>query len=250
MARLYKKKSDLQAKEKNFRRKTLMGAFLFAFSLLAVFGGLRCFKGNIRIVFEAIGIVNLPISIFLIRYYYRKFCIIHSGVCGEKEAQHFIKSLPKGYKVISNLKVSFKGQFAEMDLVVIGENGVFIIETKNHNGTIKGCLDDKNWYQYKKGRRGGEYHQEFHNPTKQVATHSYALSHVLKNEGISVWVQGIVYFSNSKAKVQVKTDTTHPVFAASYRGKQQLIQYICTYQKEKKFGKRMAEKVFEYLINQ
>ena len=247
MAKLYKKKSDLQKKEKDLRRKTLMGAFLFVLSLLAVLGGFYNVDGNARIIIWTVGCIGIFFGIFLTRYYYQKFCIIHSGVLGEKKAQKFIRGLPRGYRVISNLKVCFKGQSAEMDLVVIGENGIFVIETKNHNGTIKGTIEDKNWCQYKTGRGGGHYQKEFYNPTKQVATHVYVLSKFLKSKGIDVWVQGLVYFANSEARVQVKTDIGHPLFAASYNGEQELINYICTYHNERQFGKDKMKRVAEVL---
>ncbi|NGY88025.1 NERD domain-containing protein [Bacillus megaterium] len=76
------------------------------------------------------------------------------------------------------------------------------MEVKNHTGVITGKPDDKRWVQFKETKLGGKYANPFYNPTKQVKTHVYRLSGVLKEVGYSYWIQGMVYFVNPLVEVK------------------------------------------------
>ncbi|MED2737325.1 nuclease-related domain-containing protein [Bacillus toyonensis] len=135
-------------------------------------------------------------------YIGRKVNISLNGLSGENKALKIIKDLPPDYTVFSNVTVLHEEQESETDLIVVGKKGVFVIEVKNHTGIITGRPDDKRWVQFKETKLGGKYANPFYNPTKQVKTHVFRLSGVLKEEGYPYWVQGLVYFVNPKVQVK------------------------------------------------
>ncbi|MGF7535443.1 nuclease-related domain-containing protein [Bacillus mexicanus] len=136
-------------------------------------------------------------------YLGRKVKINLNGLSGEKRALGLVKNLPPDYTVFSNVTLLYEHQESETDLIVVGKKGVFLIEVKNHNGVITGKSEDKRWVQFKETKLGGKYANPFYNPTKQVKTHVYRLSGILKEVGYQYWIQGIVYFVNPSVKVDV-----------------------------------------------
>ena len=136
-------------------------------------------------------------------YYGRMYTIARQGIRGEKLALKLVSKLPLDYYVFTNVKLTYEEKESETDLIVVGEKGVFLIEVKNHNGRITGREQDKRWVQHKTGSKGGIYANPFYNPTKQVKTHVFRLSQILKDEGYPYWIQGVVYFVNSQVELQV-----------------------------------------------
>lgn len=176
---------------------------------------------------------------------------LKSGVKGERNLISILSKLPDDYKAISNAIVEYEGKSSELDLVLIGKNGVFVIETKNHNGTIEGDDTDEKWIQNKVGRKGGRYSKSMYNPMKQVSTHVFRLSNFLKTNDINVWVQGVVFFSNRSARVSINNRNNKiPVFAASNGGVDELLQYINTYQAKKEIDTETIHKMVRLLDDQ
>ena len=56
--------------------------------------------------------------------------IIASGKQGEESTAYLLNSLPDGYKLIRNAVISYEGKESEIDNIVVGATGVFVIETK------------------------------------------------------------------------------------------------------------------------
>lgn len=157
-------------------------------------------------------------------YFGRKIKINLNGLTGEKRALEIVRNLPPDYTVFSNVTLLFEEQESETDLIIVGQKGVFLIEVKNHNGVITGKPDDKRWVQFKETKLGGKYANPFYNPTKQVKTHVYRLSGVLKEAGYPYWIQGMVYFVNPS--VEVKAFSSHiPVLTLEKTFKSFLMDY-------------------------
>ncbi len=87
----------------------------------------------------------------------------------------------------------------QIDHILINSKGVFVIETKNYAGLIKGTETDFYWKQYIYGEE-----KEFYNPIKQNNYHIKKLKERLKN--IDVPYHSIVAFSK-KAKLAVISKT-------------------------------------------
>lgn len=178
----------------------------------------------------------IPYSIFS-----NKYRILASGLKGEKKTLEAMKSLGNGYTVFINYRFFYEGKETEIDAIAVGKNGVFIIEAKNHNGTIRGKASDDIWVQHKVGQRGGRYKAKMRNPIKQVRFQVFRLSSYLKSININVWVEGKVYFSNKKVRSRIaKTDEV-------FFKQKELISYIKNYKPRKSLDDRTVAKIVEGL---
>ena len=112
-------------------------------------------------------------------------------------------------------------------MIVVGPTGVFVIETKNIGGTIIGNYNDANWTQHKIGRKGTPYSNTFYSPVKQTGTQVYRLANYLKNNGISVYVNSIIYFSNPETTVDIEGSQTKAIiFSATSNSEYEICDYI------------------------
>lgn len=164
---------------------------------------------------------------FLWQHYGDKAAMLAAGLSGEASAAAVISSLPETYCGFQNIRVTYEGKTSELDMVVTGPTGVFIIETKNMNGTITGAYDAPYWTQHKVGQKGTPYSKAFYSPVKQVQTHVYRLANFLRNAKINTYVETMVYFSNPNSMVQVTGDPTKtPVFSTLGNGAEAIRDHI------------------------
>lgn len=171
-------------------------------------------------------------SLFLIKRERVQMIILKHGIEGEAATTAVLKGLPRRYYVCPDVTISGDGHSAQMDHVVVGPNGVFVVETKNHIGKIYGDDDDHALLQKKKTVSGSRYAKRFYSPIKQVTTHTRVLGRVLEQYGYKLPVQGVVYFSHPKTKVKVFSEEI-PVFSARRGGKRKLRRFIKHYGSER-----------------
>lgn len=185
-----------------------------------------------------------PITIFMVlaSYYIRRGIIFHFGARGENLGLVQALHLPEDYHVFTNVNISYQNYSQETDLIIVGMKGVYIVEVKNHNGFIVGDAQEAEWTQYKVGRGGGKYSKKMANPIKQVKGQVYKLSKFLKEQGINVWVEGIVLFTNQAVHVKVH-NTTVPILYPDKR----LTHYILTCNNRQYLNKTLINKVVETL---
>lgn len=160
-------------------------------------------------------------------YMEQKANIYEAGVAGEQVTAQIISDLSDQYFGVQNLQVTFEDKTSELDMVVVGPTGVFVIETKNHRGTILGDYEDQYWTHNKISHQGNEFTKELYNPVKQVGTHVYRLANFLRSNGIHVRVESAVYFSDPETLVDLCGEPKQiPVFTAREDGKEALHSYI------------------------
>ena len=149
-----------------------------------------------------------------------------AGLDGEERVQNLVSELPDSYVGITNAKVCYQNKSSELDMVVVGPTGIFVIEVKNHKGTICGNYNDQ-YLCYNKISSGGNcYQSSMYNPVRQVGTHTYRLSHFLKANGVTNWINSIVYFANPQAIVELNgTEEGAKVFDCMSGGYGELKQY-------------------------
>lgn len=120
--------------------------------------------------------------------------IYQKGIEGEEYGLRVLKELDDSYHIFNDITVEYDNKTSQLDTVIVGDNGVFIMEIKNINGEIQGNIQDKNLVIKKTGKRGGVYYKDMYNPYSQVKTHVYRLSNYMKNNKINTWIDGIVLF--------------------------------------------------------
>jgi hypothetical protein len=126
------------------------------------------------------------------------------GASGEETTAQHLSLLSNSYRVIHD--VVLPGMRGNIDHIVLGPNGIFVIETKNHRGFIS-CQGDA-WTQRKIGQLGTPYLGNIGCPSKQVKRSAVLLKHLISDRlGINLYVSGIVVFTNKDAVLRVSNPT-------------------------------------------
>jgi|GEM_PF-6165655 len=125
---------------------------------------------------------------------YRKYKGLIQGDAGEKKVNEALKlNLGKDNLILSG--VGFKDIIGDIDHVVIGKYGVFVIETKTHRGRIECNGDD--WIQSKRiGERTAFFEIE-PSPSIQAKINATRLHYFIKQffpKLSNEWVKAIVVF--------------------------------------------------------
>ncbi len=119
---------------------------------------------------------------------------IQSGSQGEKECLEVLKGLPDCYHIFSDLKVPYENSVKQVDSIVVGPNGIFVIEAKNHKGYIAGYASLPIWTQYNFYNDSWNA-REIVNPVKQNWLNTMALKDYLRfKRGALYWLTPIVVF--------------------------------------------------------
>lgn len=216
MAKVIKKNEPFKKQQARGKLLVVVGALLCLLSSVgcAVYGAKaeqpRFFLFGV--VGGAIGILTL--TLFLL-HRLRTADIRRAGKTGEDMTGRFLAQLPDSYTVIMNAVITYDGKQSEIDNIVVGPTGVFVIETKNHNGTITADYNAHDWLQVKVGRGGTTYRKTFYSPVKQVGTHVYRLAHYLRQHRVNTRIEAAVFFANPQARVRLVGEPDGiPVFTA------------------------------------
>ena len=148
------------------------------------------------VLFFALGAVCLELG----KYLYGQYALLSAGRRGESEALGLLQHLPEGYHVFTNLASQADGMRGEIDALVVGKNGIFAVEVKNHRGEI--VTGEGDWQQKKISRGGAVYIRPMRNPIKQMKRNIYILSVRLKEAGVHAWIDGMVYMANPEVSMQ------------------------------------------------
>ena len=120
------------------------------------------------------------------------------GTQGEDEIDNILQTLdPNSYIVLRNLVLLNNNSTHQIDHVVVSNFGIFIIETKNYTGYVKGSDTYNKWVQFI-----GKKKYYFLNPVIQNKGHIKALETYLPE--YSSFFVPIVCFTN-KTKLSVKS---------------------------------------------
>ena len=118
-----------------------------------------------------------------------------NGYLGEKKVNRVIKrQLSENEKILNDYRFKAKdGKTVQIDHIVIKTTGIFVIETKNYSGVIKGKENQLEWTQISKANK--KY--KFYNPTKQNESHIPNLIHHLQQ---NLTVKSLVVFPKADIK--------------------------------------------------
>jgi len=161
----------------------IIGAVMALISLFAFYAG------------YIISLLFLILGLAIIVYAFNKRKSWEKGDEGEKIVSAHLKNLSRS--IIFNDVTLPKGM-GNIDHVVVGENGLFAIETKNFTGNY--MVRGNQWY-YKKGRKSIKAKS---NPGAQVLRNSILLRDFFKENGIenkNLWVYAIVSMVNGNVKI-------------------------------------------------
>jgi hypothetical protein len=177
---------------------------------------------------------------FLAAFYYflHKYRIYDGGWVGEKQVIKLLDSkLSDDYTLLNDLYL--RGGEGDIDHVVFGPNGIFVLETKNWNGNIT-CNGDL-WQRTGKQNFKGS-------PSRQVKRNAYTIKHILDSSEILgtvvIYVEGIVVFTNRHATLHLNNPTVAIVTLP------QLPNQITTIRNPSKYSQQQLEAIGKEILKQ
>jgi hypothetical protein len=164
--------------------------------------------------FASLGLVLVPVAYVLGIYSYKSFQAWSGGSAGEEQVARALLCLDDSYLLLNGLVVP--PNRGDTDHIVIGPNGIFVVESKNYGGRIS-CNADE-WKKTKVGRQG-VYNLEIGSPSNQVKRNAKVLKDfILDHQGEifagrapHLWVHGLLVFTNPDAELELRNPTVDVV---------------------------------------
>ncbi|RRD93746.1 NERD domain-containing protein [Clostridiales bacterium COT073_COT-073] len=207
MAQIVKKSNRL-----NSQIKKLYLEWLF-------YGGLAAVCVALLEVTQMFSFVGIQLIFLKILDSINNYRILKVGLGGEKKVFELINHLPKGYKILTDVKIVNGRKSSQIDFVIIGRNGIFIMEAKNMRGTIRGKENDKVLKKIKIGKSGDKYASDVYNPILQILGHKKGFDAFLASKGHSYRAIPILYFSG-EGSIEVESEKVkiidEPVLVIDY----------------------------------
>ncbi len=131
---------------------------------------------------------------------------LQAGLRGQAALVKTLGVLDDSYYLVNNLKLP--GRADDIDHLLIGPNGVFALETKNHRGRI--YARDGQWYQVKTSH-GGRLQPEkpMRDPARQLKRNVDYLRSCLNRtnpalcKSTRLWIEGVVVFTHPKVDLDL-----------------------------------------------
>ena len=150
---------------------------------------------------------------------------------GEEEVNNILNKINR-YKLLSDIMIEGKNGTSQIDHILIGRKGIFVIETKDYSGLIYGDEYSKYWTQII-----NRTSNKFYNPIRQNYGHIKALEKCIKRKGVFI---SLVVFTNKSKLKKVKTDT--PVLQLN-----KLKRFIKRYKSDVKLSKKEIDEIYNYI---
>lgn len=180
-------------------------------------------------------IIVIIVVALLLKKFLKLYKPMIKGNIGEIKVKFKLKFLPKQYKTINDVMLSNnKGKTVQIDHIVVGNNGVFVIETKNYSGTICGVADEVYWKQiFQKSSH------DFYNPLFQNKGHIIELQHKLKKLG-HIPIYSVIVFGES-CNLMLPDSITNVIYMNDVRN------YIKSYESELIIDNNSIEKIIKLI---
>ena len=131
---------------------------------------------------------------------------LRAGLRGQNRTVDILDVLDDDYYLLNNLKLP--GRADDVDHLVVGPNGIFALETKNHRGHV--YSRDGQWYQAKVSRRGRQQPEEpIRDPTQQLKRNVDYLRSCINNTNrelsrrTRLWIEGAAVFTHPSVRVEL-----------------------------------------------
>lgn len=168
----------------------------------------------------------------------RRYNVLNSGRRGERQLYKAIRQLDGNNIVFCNLPVRYKRGRSELDMLIISHKGIIIVEVKNHSGTIQGNWKSDKWEQRKYYKNGQHTVLEMDNPIKQMRRQRDIVKSILNAAGEEVWIDTVLYFSSSNAKLKLNLRENDYVCL----GSKEILNFLNGYDRGEVISKIQMEK--------
>lgn len=225
---------------KNQVRKNLAIAVASLTLFFLIFSGasLQVFITLSLTGFAAVGFAVSLVFLAAFYYFLRKYRIYGGGWAGEKKVIELLNSkLGDDYILLNDLYL--RGGGGDIDHVVLGPNGIFVLETKNWNGSVT-CNGDI-WQRTGKQNFKGS-------PSRQAKRNVYTIKHIIDSSKVlgtlAIYVEGIVVFTNNHATLNLNNPTVAIVTLP------QLPNQITTYRSPSNYSRKQLEAIGKEILKQ
>jgi len=225
---------------RNQVRKNVANAALclFLFGLIFFGASLETLQTmRLNLLEEAGFLISLaPLVAFY--FYLHKYRIYNAGWSGEKQVSKLLSNkFSDDYFLINDLYLQNGG--GDIDHIVLGPSGIFVLETKNWSGEIS-CRGDE-W------QRGGK--PSFTgSPSLQVKRNASKIRRIVdvspSLKPLGIHVEGIVVFTNKHAMLHLNNPSV-PILKLSA-----LTNHITTQRPSVTFGRQQVEEMAEEILRQ
>jgi len=131
---------------------------------------------------------------------------LRAGLQGQNRMTEILSALPDEYYLLNNLTLPKRAD--DVDHLVVGPNGIFALETKNHRGHI--YWRDGQWYQAKVSRSGHPQPEKpIRDPSRQLKRNvDYLRSCIRRTDPdlarrTRLWIEGAAVFSDPTVRVDL-----------------------------------------------
>lgn len=123
-----------------------------------------------------------------------------AAVKGSTEDVDFLRELPESFQIFMNVSIGVR---TNLDAVVVGANGVFIVDVKTRSGRVEPTAGS-DWIRHKVGSKGTPYRVPMKNPLQQMKRDIRELQSYLSSFGVHPWIDGSVYFTRAEFEEQIE----------------------------------------------
>jgi hypothetical protein len=180
-----------------FTDRQIQNHFNKALRFVCIAALLIAVTGYVQLPF--VGLIAAGLAFIEFKGHFRRWSNWSAGKRGEMAISQALKDLPDGYVLLNDLMLpDGKGN---VDHLVMGPNGLFVIETKNYSTSVK-CVDDE-WFV------NGE---QIRSLSKQAKRNAVAvrenLAAVFADQGSRLpFVIPLLVFVNGKGRLSIKNPT-------------------------------------------
>ena len=118
------------------------------------------------------------------------------------------------------------GGYAQIDVLMIHETGIYVIECKNYTGWIFGSENNLYWYQTLYSGKSGVRKEPFYNPILQNKSHINALSDYLNFQ--KEYINSCIVFGREAVLKEVPEDNQYCFIEKYQRFEGKLMNRICS----------------------
>ena len=134
-----------------------------------------------------------------------KWSFYFKGASGERNVSKVLGRLNDDYFLLDDIVLY--PHTGNIDHILLGHNGIFVIETKNYSGVIR-CIGDL-WYQAGSQNTSGRKIESISSQAKRNATmlNEFLRSHIAGNLIGRLFVKPIIVFTNGSMELIEKNPT-------------------------------------------
>ena len=136
----------------------------------------------------------------------RRAARLMTGLSGERHVERVLaRELPDDFALINGLTLP-RGA-GDIDHLVVGPTGVFLLETKTMAGQVV-CAPDGTWQRTRTGRLGTPYPAYIGDPASQVQRNIFAVRQALRHHlpdpmrNPPPWIEGLLVFAHPETVLQ------------------------------------------------